>query len=554
MAAGALVVAGAAREGRRPIRSLDRPALVALLLGLAGIGYRLVLLLLTVPGTNSDEATFGLVATHIAQGRTLPVYLYGQHYMGVLESYLAAPFFALFGPSWVLLRAPLLVLYAAFVYLMYRLTREIYSPWLATFTVGLLALGSERVVRDQMTAAGGRPETKPAVVLLLLLAIALAQGRIRRRWLAFAVFGLVAGASLWTDWLVIPYLAAAAVVLLAAAGRELRGRAGLALLAGFAIGALPLIVDNLTAPPGQDSLSVFRQLSAGEGGPTTLPDRLHGAVLQGIPLAAGLCRSTGCAPWQMAWGALYPPLLVAAAALAVVHLRRARRTPETPAATAGPARWIRYVAQLALVGAAAVTLASYVRSSYAATAPLASARYLATLQISLPVALWPLWRAAGWAWRGSGTRVWFRAAGVAALGLLAAMTAAMLFGTASLVAQVGPIRAEEQRARTLATALHRAGIRYVYGEYWTCNRLTFTTREKVICAVLTERLKPGQDRYGPYGRRVHAERRTAFVFATGETADLALRSYLSGRTIHTRVTEVGGYRIYQPDVTVQPWR
>ncbi len=47
----------------------DAPALVALLLGVAGVGYRLVLTLLTVPASNSDEATFGLAALHIARAR-----------------------------------------------------------------------------------------------------------------------------------------------------------------------------------------------------------------------------------------------------------------------------------------------------------------------------------------------------------------------------------------------------------------------------------------------------------------------------------------------------
>ncbi|HEX2774600.1 MAG TPA: hypothetical protein VHN18_19540, partial [Micromonosporaceae bacterium] len=72
----------------RADRRFDRPDLVALLLGGVGVGYRLVLVLLGVPGTNSDEATFGLAAMHIAQRRELPIYMYGQHYMGALESYL----------------------------------------------------------------------------------------------------------------------------------------------------------------------------------------------------------------------------------------------------------------------------------------------------------------------------------------------------------------------------------------------------------------------------------------------------------------------------------
>ncbi|SDY91575.1 hypothetical protein SAMN05444365_104124 [Micromonospora pattaloongensis] len=534
---------------------------MALLFGLAGVGYRLVLMLLTVPGTNSDEATFGLAALHIAQGREFPVYMYGQHYMGVLESYLAAPLFALFGPSWVLLRLPLLLLFAAFLYLMYRLTRELYSPWLATVTVGLLALGSERVVRDQMTAAGGRPETKPALVLLVLIAIALAQRRVRRRWLAYTAFGLLAGATLWSDWLAVPYLAAAAAVLLAGVGRRLLGAPGLLVLGAFVVGAAPLLWDSLTAPPGKDAISVFRQLETiGGDRPTTAAEHLDGGVLQGVPLATGLCPPTGCARWQMAWGALYVPLLLVAAAMALAGLVRARRTAGVgdaagAAPTGRPARpWIRHVATLALAAAAVASVVSYARSPASAVTPLASARYLTDLQISLPVALWPLWRATRWARPAAAVRAPARVVGAAALGVLAAVIAAMLVGTTTLVARVGSIRAEEQRASAMAAALREAGVRHVYGEYWTCNRLTFTTREQVVCAVLGQTLRPGQDRYDPYPRRVRAADRPGFVFARDGAADRAFAARLRGRGITARVTEVGDYRIYRPDVTVHPWR
>jgi hypothetical protein len=548
--------------------------MVALLLGLAGLGYRLVLLLLTVPGPNSDEATFGLAALHISTGREWPAFLYGQHYMGTVESYLAAPLFALFGPGWVLLRTPLLLLWAAFVYLTYRLARRLYSPWLATCTVGLLAPGSERVIRDQLTAVGGRPEIKPAVVLLLLLAVALAQRRGRHRWLAFGAFGLVAGLAAWDDWLVLPYLAASVVVLLIGCGRELLGRAGLLVLAGFVVGLLPLILDNLAAPPGQDSISVFQQLSHGESDPASLADRVHGTVLTGIPLATGLCPPEACAPWQGWWGPLYPALLLAGAGLAAWGLRR----PGTPAA--GPpvagqsvagqsvagspmagqspaeqsvARRIGYVAQLALVAGAALTVVAYSRNALSATAPLATARYLSVLQISLPAVLWPLWVAARAA-RRPAARAATRVAGAVGAAVLAAVAALMLFTTAVLIGQVGTIRDEDRGAGELAAALRRDGIGYTYGEYWTCNRLVFATRERVICSVLGDRLRPGQNRYDAYPERVRAAPRPAFVFATGEPADTAFRRYLSEHGVAARVTEVADYRIYQPDRPVRPWR
>ena len=523
---------------------------MALALGLAGVGYRLALLLLTVPGSNSDEATFGLAAMHIATRRERPVFLYGQHYMGTVEAYLAAPLVRAFGPSWIALRIPLLFLYAAFVFLLYRLTRRLYSPWLATFTVGLLALGSERVIRDQLTAVGGRPEVKPAVVLLLLLAVALGQRRTRHRWLAAVVFGVVAGLALWDDWLVLPYLAVTALVQLIACGRTLFGRTGLLVLGGFVVGLLPLLVDNLTAPPGQDSLSVFQQLSDGESAPASLAERLHGAILVGIPLASGHCPPGRCLPWHGWWGPAYLGLLLAGAVLAALGLRRSA----TPGAAPPDRDRIRYVAQLALLAGAGLTLVAYARNALAGTAPIASARYLSILQISLPAVLWPFWLAVRWLRPGSGPSLPQRLCGGLAAAALAAVSAASIYATAVLITQIPVIRSEERDARELATAVRRAGIRYAFGEYWTCNRLIFNAGEKVICAVLGEDLRPGQNRYPPYPARVFGASRPAFVFESGGAADSAFRAYLARTRISATVIPVGDYRIYKPAKAARPWR
>jgi len=535
------------RRAERGGRRFDRPALVALVLGGLGLGYRLVLILSGVPGSNSDEATFGLAALHIAQGRELPVFMYGQHYMGALESYLAAALFAAFGPSWLMLRLPLLALYAAFVLLMYLLTRRLYTPWLAVFTVGLLALGSERVIRDQMTAVGGRPEIKAGVVLLLLLALSLGQGRLRHPWLGYATFGLVAGLTVWVDWLVLPYLAAALAVLLVGRWRSLLGWPAAVLVGGFVIGVAPLIADNLAAPPGQDSVSVFLKLNAAGSGAASPTEQVREGVLAGLPVASGLCPGVECASWQAWWGIAYPPLLVAAAVLAVADLGRTGGTPGEPAR----ARRVRCAAQLALPAAAGLALLAYVRSPMAALTPTESARYLSILQISLPAVLWPLWRVARRLRPGRPASR--RLVGVAAAGVLTVLSALMLIGTAGQIAAVPGVRAEERRAAELVAELRRSGVTAAYGTYWICNRLIFNMREEVACAVLGPTLRPGQTRYQPYLYEVYAARRPAFVFATGEPADAAFASYLRRRGIAATQTQTGGYRIYRPAVTVHPW-
>ncbi|SCF29222.1 ArnT family glycosyltransferase [Micromonospora mirobrigensis] len=523
----------------------DAPALVALLLGLAGLGYRLVLTLLTLPTSNSDEATFGLAAMHIAAGREHPVFLYGQRYMGMAEAYLAAPLIAVAGPSWPALRLPVLVLHAVFVWLLYLLTRRICSPWFAAFMVGLLALGSERVVRDQLTAVGGRPEAKPAVVLMLLIVVGLAERRIHHRRLAVGLFGLLAGLAVWSDWLVLPYLAVAGLLLLRVSGRELVGWAGVLLVGGFLLGAAPLIHDNLVAPPGQGSLSVLREVNAGTGAHPTWPARLAGGLLESVPLAAGLCPGYGCARATIWYGLLYLPLLVGAVVLAVVAYRRAAGRP------AGIR--VRPLTHLALLAGAGLTLLAYVRSPLAAIEPLGNARYLSVLQISLPAVLWPLWLAAAHARRGT-AGVAGRIGGALAAGALAVLTVATLAATVGFLATSGGLREQERQAQRLADEVRRLGLREVYGEYWTCNRLTFNTGEEVVCAVVDGQLTPGFNRYRPYWARVGRAARPGYVLAVDSPADRRLRALLGDRAEDAKVAELGGYRVYHPETAVRPWR
>lgn len=531
------------RRGRwRP--RLDPPALVALVLGVAGVGYRLLLTLSTTPASNSDEATFGLAALHIAAGQERPVFLYGQHYMGMLESYLAAPLLALFGPSWPVLRLPLLALYALFLWLIHRLTRRISSPWFATFVVGLLALGSERVIRDQLTVVGGRSEGKVAVLLMLLFVVGLAQGTLRHRRLAVGLFGLLAGVAVWSDWLILPYVGAATLALLWAARRDLLGWAGVLLVAGFTLGVAPMIAYYVTAGPGTNPVSVLRSVNT-EGYPyPPLTQRVSGAVLEGVPLATGLCPIDGCGRWPEWFGLLYPVLLVIAAVVAVVAYRR----------TIGRAARVAPVVHLALLVGAALTLLSYARSPLAATDPLANARYLALLHLSLPAVLWPLWQAAVAALRGT-AGVFGRLAGTLATALLAALAVTAALVTVLFVATgTAAPRANERAARELADTLRASGPHEVYGTYWTCNRLIFNTAEEVACAVLDDGLAPGQNRYPAYWDRVVAASRPGYVVETGSLQEQRLRHLLGEQADASLIADIDEYRVYHPETPLRPSR
>ncbi|MEV4389525.1 hypothetical protein AB0J68_28070 [Micromonospora sp. NPDC049580] len=529
----------AGRPRPRPGSRLGLVGWLTALTVLAGVGYRLWLLGHATPPTNSDEATMGLAALHIARGEGFPVWFYGQQYMGTLEAYLAAPVFALAGPSLFGLRLPTLLLYALFLLLTWRLTLRLTGDrWFALLGVALLALGADRVVKNQLIAGGGYPEMNAAGVALALLAVDLAAGRPGWRLVRWAVWGFLAGLMLWVDPLVLPYVVATGAVLVGFRHRELRGRAGALLGAAAVLGAAPLLGHSLLT--GRNPLHAV--LAAGGADATaSWADRLHGGLLLGPPLGMGFCGPGSCATWQLWWAYALPVLLVVAAGTA---WRTLHRPPGSGGAdgspgTDGSAPRVAAAMRLALVLAAVATLGAYTLSSSSGLTPAESARYLSTLLISVPALLWPVWTLArpgpGWT-----------AARPAALVVLVAtlLTAAYATGQAALTAPA--TRAAEARHAELVATLRHLGVRHVRAGYWTCNRLTFASAEDVVCAVVDDTLRPGFDRYPAYRREVERAAAPAWVAPTGSPLAARLDERLGTDPGDLDLVTLDGWRIYLP--------
>ncbi|MFF0314649.1 hypothetical protein ACFYPH_08345 [Micromonospora sp. NPDC005252] len=536
---------GAGRPRPRPGSRLGLVGWLTALTVLAGVGYRLWLLGHATPPTNSDEATMGLAALHIARGEGFPVWFYGQQYMGTLEAYLAAPVFALAGPSLFGLRLPTLLLYALFLLLTWRLTLRLTGDrWFALLAVALLALGADRVVKNQLIAGGGYPEMNAAGVALALLAVDLAAGRPGWRLARWAVWGFLAGLMLWVDPLVLPYVVATGAVLVGFRHRELRGRAGALLGAAAVLGAAPLLGHSLLT--GRNPLHAV--LAAGGADATaSWADRLHGGLLLGPPLGMGFCGPGSCASWQLWWAYALPVLLVVAAGTAWRTLHRppgsgggdgSPGTDGSPGAD-GSAPRVAAAMRLALVLAAVATLGAYTLSSSSGLTPAESARYLSTLLISVPALLWPVWTLArpgpGWT-----------AARPAALVVLVAtlLTAAYATGQAALTAPA--TRAAEARHAELVATLRHLGVRHVRAGYWTCNRLTFASAEDVVCAVVDDTLRPGFDRYPAYRREVERAAAPAWVAPTGSPLAARLDERLGTDPGDLDLVTLDGWRIYLP--------
>jgi hypothetical protein len=128
----------------------------------------LVYLLFEQLAFDSDQAIVGLMAKHLIQGSAFPLFFYGQTYMLAVESWAAAPFFLIAGPTVVALRMSMLVWNIVFAcLLMIGFVRDGgLRPWSA-FVAALFFVAAPAAISLQlMTALGGMIE--PFVYIALL--------------------------------------------------------------------------------------------------------------------------------------------------------------------------------------------------------------------------------------------------------------------------------------------------------------------------------------------------------------------------------------------------
>ncbi|HLZ24299.1 MAG TPA: hypothetical protein VKQ30_19470 [Ktedonobacterales bacterium] len=546
---------------------------------------RLLIVALGWPQNDSDEGTMGLMALHILQRGEHPIFFYGQNYMGALEAYLAAASFKVFGVSVVSLRLGVLLLYALFLASTYLLAALLYNRRVALASVVVLGLGTHEILVRQLEAAGGYAETLAFGSLAMLLASWLALSYAPtptnteryRRLSAYTAWGVVVGLGLWSDVLVLPFVVAAGAILLVCCWRELRTRALALLIIGFSLGALPLIAYNIAPPGGQNSLVVFLQLhSAGGTGRSgvglMLAQQLVGTALVSVPAITGanpLCPLNQQTSWPLTaassgqalacttvhgiWsvGVLGLGALGALGALAApgVLRRTLGRKPRdwrkawTLLAEVERRQVMLTTCRLALLGGAALTLASYATSPAPALDPWTTARYLLPLLIATPLALAPL-VGAGEVWWPRATRGGARLRGVGRYAVLAGVCAVLLLGMVQAFGVTPAAHAHNAQFTALQAELERVGAVRIYTDYWTCDRIAFQTQERIVCSVLGDDLRTGFNRYAAYARIVAAVPHAAYVFSDGSPQALALAAEANGVLRQYRRLEMDGYVVY----------
>jgi len=387
----------------------------------------------------------GLMARHIAYQGGHPVFLYGNSYLGSLESYIGAALFWLLGPTLFALRLGLIFIDILFFYVLYRLTRLLYTKRMALFVVFLLCFGSTETLVRQLKVVGGTMEAMLFSSLVLLIATWLAltcqkssnkehqvepaihegwhsqhrervpiqgvpslvDGRPARRLLLYGCYGLVTGLAMWSHMLLLPFIGAALLLLLLFCRSEIHGRVWLYLIVGFLIGFLPTIIFDIQHPLENALFTLVLQQSS--GGAATIPhtfwDQILGTVLISIPMATGfnvgcnLSADTGvwrsqlssCLIPQGIWAVCYLLVMAIAVVFAARELRRCYLMYKKTQGEDERRTLVYAVARGLLLVGGCLTLLAYVRSPAPALVPLTSARYLVGLTLILPTLIAPFW-------------------------------------------------------------------------------------------------------------------------------------------------------------------
>lgn|GEM_PF-748622 len=275
-----------------------REVLFLIALVIVGLALRLDFIWAAAGTIDADEAIVGLMGKHILEGKNIPVFYYGQHYMGSLEALLASISFFLFGMSPMTLQLAPLVFSLSLIPIVYLLGREILSARCGIVAALLTAVPPPALLVWSSKARGGFIEVVVLGALALLGTVRWYKASPERLRYPAAI-GFLLGVGWWVNnqiiYFMLPIAFCSLIHLLGRASRQgvsrLLNRQRLSLIlmivvtgiASFFIGGAPYWLFNVKH--GFPSFGMFT-LSTGEG----FRDQLQGLFSTALPMLVGARR------------------------------------------------------------------------------------------------------------------------------------------------------------------------------------------------------------------------------------------------------------------------
>ena len=311
----------------------EHPWIVVTAIMILSLAIKLVLMVTDRLPFNSDEAVVGLMADHILQGE-IPIFFWGQSYMGSLDAMLVAGAFLLLGRSVAAIRIVQMILFCATIattYLLaYRVSHKIEAGWMAAL---LMAIPVVNVTLYTTISLGGYGEALLLGNLILLMGFSILSKNTPLRWFGL---GVLSGFGLWVNGLTLVYSIPTIFIALwittaskSIAGKRTGWQSTLVLIAGGLLGALPWFIYGFQHGYGTLISELLGSAIASEkvGYLIGVGNRLVSFILFGITVIFGFRP-----PWEIRWLVLpMVPLIAGIWTLVLigVHKLYKRNDPES---------------------------------------------------------------------------------------------------------------------------------------------------------------------------------------------------------------------------------
>ena len=512
---------------------------------------------------NSDEAVVALMARHILQGE-MPLFFYGQSYMGSLDAFLIAIGFKLFGEHVWVIRLVQSLLYLGVLYTTAWLGKKAFNSWLVGgLALLFLAVPTVNVTLYTTVSLGGYGEALLLGNLMLLIGIQIGETIQQEQspgpiWM-WILFGFLAGLGLWAFGLTLIYSLPVFIYLLFLSILELRNnssvqsnktdqqptetkyysrmplpaylfRFGMMTLGG-SIGSLPIWIFAF-----QNGLkSLLYELGGGAiAGVENLPwifsafQHLSSLFLLGSTVIIGARP-----PWDVTWLGL--PLLPfvfifwMAVLVYIVSCLRGKN----------PQRG----AHALLVGVMVILVAAFIMTPFGADP---SGRYFVPLAVPLALFAGALIvmlqeRVGYWAYALVGLVLVFNFWGT--------LQSAFRFPPGITTQFYAPTQVDHRFDAELIAFLEAKGETRGYGNYWVTYPLAFLSNEKLIFTPripyhLDFRYTKRDDRYAPYGEWVAQADRTAYITTNHPDLNDRLGKSFSELGVEWQQIQIGDYTVF----------
>jgi hypothetical protein len=195
---------------------------------------------------DGDEAVVGIMAKHILTQGERPLFFYGQPYGGggAIEAYLATISFAIFGTSSIALKSVALCFWLMTIALCYLFCLRRYNYVTAIFS-SIILITATALIEWHLKMRGGYAAIPMFFMIILTCFSYLVDKGSQRGW-QFFLLGLFCGTAYYNLEIILPFLFT--LLLFSLFWRHIfwKWKPALLTVAGFIIGASPLLLFNLT--------------------------------------------------------------------------------------------------------------------------------------------------------------------------------------------------------------------------------------------------------------------------------------------------------------------